>query len=272
MKSGNREIPVTVSIGISGVEPPVPDGVREKQFGNQEEQKIFLVQSMARVIQSADQALYEVKNSGKNHVKLGPVPDFLSRLSSEEAGTVKSYMVHFEQADVFDAAEIQGGEMPSPQMHYSPDFFFKRCMEGLYRNFRNPSWAETLALIRISGVDAEAVQQELSGIFRLSDVMTVLEPGLIGVLFAGMPAKVLADVRERVISRVASRQGFEKAKIRIAAAALQFEGAKFEGQEMAHSDFSKEAEKVLSFLRTHRFEEGEDIFIRPSSVRILRAG
>lgn len=260
-----KEIPITVSIGVSGIAPPIPPEVKNIHFSDQAAQRMFLVKSMMRIIKEADGSLYEAKKKGKNQVMLGKAADFSSETAPDENAIIKQYLVYFEQqALVFDSEDnLQQDEADESQVFYPSEFFFRRCVEGLYRRYRDPDWQEVLTLIRVQNADPKTTKKLFATIFRLADVTSVVEPNIIGVLFVGVKSHVLAQIENRIRSRMNSMPGMEKADIRIAAAQLAFDDEEWNletNKLFSHEDFSRRIEKIFSILKRHRFQPGENIF------------
>ncbi len=269
---GNREVRLTVSVGVSGVMPPIPKEVQNMHFKDAKEQQIFLVKSMMRVIKEADKALYEAKNKGKNQVVIGKPADILGEVSADEMSMLKQYLVYFEhQSLIFSDHDAEQDRVAEDFLFYPPEFFFRRCVEGLYRRYRDPEWSETLAMIRIENVDFALAKKHLGHLFRLADVISVLEPSLVGVLFVGMHSDSLAIIRERIIHKFLSIPGMEKAQIRVAAAELRFTDEIWDKEScklVRHEDFSKEVERIFSVLKRYRFQRGEMLhFYQPVSLQ-----
>lgn len=267
---GQREVRMTVSIGISGVMPPIPKEVQNMHFQNAKDQKLFLVKSMMRVIKEADRALYEAKKKGKNQVVIGQPADLLAEVGPDEMPILKQYLVYFEnQALIFDDHEVENEKAAEEDfLFYPPEFFFRRCVEGLYRRYRDPEWTETLAMIRLENVDCQAAKKHLGNLLRLADVTSVLDSSLVGVLFIGMNPDGLGLIRERLLKKLSSMPGMSKIEIRIAAAELKFQDENWEQETsklVSHADFTKEVERIFSVLKRYRFGPREILYTYPSS-------
>lgn len=267
---GNREIRLTVSIGVSGVMPPIPKEVQNAHFQSPKDQQIFLVKSMMRVIKEADQALYEAKSQGKNRVVIGKPANLLGEVSPEEMPILKQYLVYFEhQSLIFDDHEASEDKGEEDFLFYPAEFFSRRCVEGLYRRYRDPEWSETLAMIRLENVDFKLAKKHLGNLFRLADVISVLDTSLIGVLFVGMSPESLGIIRERIARKLSSVPGMEKIQVRISAAELKFQDENWTQETsklVNNEDFTKEVERIFSVLKRRRFSGGEMLYFHQADT------
>lgn len=265
---GNREVRLTVSIGISGIISPIPKELHGMHFKNSKEQQIFLVKSMMRIIKEADQALYEAKRQGKNRVITGNPADLLLDLNTDEMANLKQYLVYFEQQSlIFDGHDIEDEKREDDYLFYPPEFFFRRCVEGLYRRYRDSEWSETLALIRFKNIDFKSAKKNLEHLFRLSDVITILEPSLIGVIFVGMHAESLTDIRERIVAKLLKIPGMGKVEVYISASELRFSDEMWDKENnrlVRREDFSKEVDRIFSVLKRYRFERNQKLYFYQS--------
>lgn len=267
---GTREVRLTVSIGVSGVMPPIPKEVQNMHFQSAKDQQIFLVKSMMRVIKEADQALYEAKSKGKNQVVIGKPANLLGEVSQEELPILKQYLVYFEhQSLIFDDHEAAEDKAEEDFIFYPPEFFSRRCVEGLYRRYRDPEWSETLAMIHLENVDFKLAKKHLGNLFRLADVISVMDTSLIGVLFVGMNSESLSIIRERIARKLSAIPGMEKIEVRISAAELKFQDENWTQETsklVNNEDFAKEVERIFSILKRHRFGAREMLYFHQIPV------
>ncbi len=272
-----KRVPLSVSIGLSGITPPIPSKIRGQYFSAHREQKSFLVKCMMRIIKEADRSLYEAKKRGKNQVALGNPADLESEITEEERGLVKQYLVYFDQQALLmnEAGEEPRKKGVDDTTFYPPEFFFRRCVEGLYRSYRDPDWNETLTLVRIAGADERKVKRALVPMFRLADVFSIVEPGLMGILFVGLPLPILEQVRERIKLKVRSLPGLDDAEVKVAATVLHFDTDAFNHHRRkmpVHEDFCKAVDKLYYHLRDYNFHKGERLYIYvPPRKRIRSA-
>ena len=226
-----------------------------------------------RVIKEADGMLYEAKRTGKNKVCVG-IPLALSQeVDADELATLKGYFVYFDQASLV----LESETMPSEAVYaeyefnfYPPEFFFRRCVEGLYRRYRDPDWVEMLTIIKVRHSNPGAVRKEFCSMFRLADVVSVLEPGVYGILFVGMPPEALSHVGQRIREKIEMIPGSGKKEVRIAAAELRLkdeETIRTERRQVGYPDFAKRIEEVLQTLKRRHFLPGEEIYFLPVSSR-----
>ncbi len=273
LSTGTKDIPVTISVGVSGFQSLLNEELRKRASADQ---KTFLIKNMMRVIREADTALYEAKKTGKNKVCVGPPVVLNPDADEEEMSLLKGYFVYFEQASFLLDAEPVPADLPKAEYEfnfYPPEFFFRRCIEGLYRRTRDPDWNETLTVVKVTHSDLGAIQKEFCSMFRLADVVCALEPGIYGILFVAMPPEALAHVVHRIRQKVSSIPGSGKKDVRVAAAELRFdqEGQSL-GRGLSYSHFSKRVTQLLQDLRRHRFLPGQEIYFhRPSSQLISKA-
>ncbi len=264
------EIRLTVSIGVSGIAPPVPQEVRQAHFASQQDQKLFLVKSMMRIIKEADKALYEAKAHGRNQVVMGTPADFVTETASDETAIIKQYLVYFEQESLALNSTDGGEEMGQDETFYPPEFFFRRCVESLYRRSRDPEWAEMLTVIHFKKADEKKIKKVFSSLFRLADAVCILESNKIGVLFIGVRPEDLGAIIYRIKTTVRAVPGLEKTEVRAAAAGLNFED---NGAQLARSrkfsleNFSARTEKILSVLKDVRFTGEEDVRFFDSALK-----
>lgn len=267
---GNREVRLTVSIGVSGVMPPIPKEVQNMHFQSAKDQQIFLVKSMMRVIKEADQALYEAKSKGKNQVVIGKPANLLGEVTQEELPILKQYLVYFEhQSLIFDDHDAAQDKAEEDFIFYPPEFFSRRCVEGLYRRYRDSEWSETLAMIRLENVDFKLAKKHLGNLFRLADVISVMDTSMIGVLFVSMNSESLSVIRERIARKLSLVPGMEKIEVRISAAELKFQDENWTQETsklVNNEDFTKEVERIFSILKRHRFTGREVLYFHQAPV------
>lgn len=271
LTDGDRQIPVTVSIGISGFQTLISDEVRKSVMNDQ---KNFLVKNMMRVIHEADSSLYEAKKQGKNRVCVGTPVELSHEIEEDELSLLKGYFVYFEQAASLLETEPSLADMPKADYEfnfYSPEFFFRRCAEGLYRRYRDPEWRETLTIMKVTHSNLNAVQKEFCNMFRLADVVCTLEPGVYGILFVAMRPEALEHVAGRIRQRITDIPGSGKKEVKIAAAELSFDNESVQrlGHSLSYADFSKKVEELLQVLQRYRFPAGQEIYFhqpRPDSI------
>lgn len=259
---GSRELKLHISAGVSGIRLPIPLGIRQDCLKEASLQKTFLVKCMMRVIKEADDALYQAKKNDKNQVVTGRPAEVISDIHPEEIPVIKQYLVYFEQqTQIFDDADEAGKkELDRDMFFYPPEFFFRRCTEGVYRQYRDPAWSETLAMIRFKNADPKLLKAQVGRFFRLADVISMLEEDLVGVIFVGLKPESLAVIGERISMNISSVRGSEKVQVRISAAELRFKRGDFSParlSEIRHEYFVRETEKIFSALKTHRFKHGE---------------
>lgn len=270
---GRTELKLKISIGISGIAPDLTEDLKRNYFNEQKKQRAFLIKSIMRVIKEADAALYEAKRKGKNRIVLGEPADFLREVSQEEEAVLKQYTVYFEQ-DPSLFLETPFQDDFGKDVYYPADFFFRRCVEGLYRHCRNPEWEEMLAVIRIAKADSKLIQKNFGTFFRLSDAVSLLEDDLAAVLFVGMPAEMLPKLYERVQAKITAISGLENTEIKIAAALLRFEDGEWltgKSRMMSHEQLTRRTEELFAVLKRHHFRSSENFFYyQPGRPRGLK--
>ncbi len=271
---GAEKIPITTSVGISGFQSLISEDIRKNIMNDQ---KMFLIKSMMRVIHEADSSLYEAKKQGKNRTCIGAPVDLNREIEEEELSLLKGYFVYFEQSASLLEAEPVLADMPKAEFEfnfYSPEFFLRRCAEGLYRRYRDPEWRETLTIMKVSHPNLNAVQKEFCNMFRLADVVCTLEPGVYGILFVAMRPEALGHVATRIRKKITDIPGSGKKEVRIAAAELYFDNEALQrlGRTPSYLDFSKKTDELLNILKRYRFSPGQEIyFYQPQSQLVSKA-
>ncbi|MBI3314070.1 MAG: GGDEF domain-containing protein [Candidatus Omnitrophica bacterium] len=260
MKS--EKFSMTISAGISGTEVDIP--LQAKKFEGKD-WKLLLIKHMMQIIKQADDLLYQSKKSGKNRLSIGHNVEFSTEIKTEEIESLKAYLTYFDEPLLPAQGDKKEPEpvRTEPELNFYPkDYFFRRCVESLYRWTRNPEWAETLAIIRFSSPQQEEIQREIFRMFRLSDSACVLGPGLYAVIFFGISSAALPQIAARIRKVMATALKMEKFGLNIAAAPLQFEPRSFKlPQEFpSYEELSRRVLELFNALKSHRFSPGEEIY------------
>jgi len=201
---GAKEIGLSVSVGISGYETKLPEELTQERI--YKDTKLMVIRNMLELIKKADEALYRSKQQGKNQLTIEEHNTFYTEVSPQDMLSLKSYLIYFDK----EMFSLQPQEMEDEITHleeeevnfYPQEFFFRRCVESLNRWCRNPEWCETLGIIRVSEGKPSTIRKTLSQVFRATDVLCELEPGLYGVVFFGMEKQALGAVMGRVEKRL----------------------------------------------------------------------
>jgi D-alanyl-D-alanine dipeptidase len=183
--------------------------------------------------------------------------------------------IPIEKRHIFDESLLRDPPAEEDFIFYPPEFFFRRCVEGLYRRYRDPEWSETLAIIRLENANFKTAKKHLGHLFRLADVITVMDEAMIGVLFVSMNPESLNIIRERVLRKLTAVPGLEKIQVKISAAELKFPDENWDQETsklVSHEDFSKEIERIFSVLKRYRFPSHEMLHChQPSGLTGKRA-
>jgi diguanylate cyclase (GGDEF)-like protein len=272
IKLRGRDIRITLSGGVAGSAAKVPEEFRQALMSS--DKKTLLIKHMLHMIREADSALYEAKKKRKNCVCLGKTVEFSISIDTDEITMLKSYLPYFEES-VFQLVPDEAVvpvEAAADSFFYPEEYFFRRCVEGLYRWHRDPAWREVLAVISIDHPNQELVKRQFHRMFRLADATSILGAGLYGVLFYEMPQWALERVLERVKRQLAQVMRVEQVPVRIAAAPLQFDTADKPSGNPAYSYFAKKSTELFNHLKQHRFQARESIYyFEPSSLPIPAA-
>lgn len=258
---GNQEVPLTVSIGVSGIDTPLTESL--KAAAMDKNQRLVLIKHMVQMIRLADEALYEAKKRGRNCIFLRRQESFETEVAEDEVLRLKDYLSYFEQPlPFFEPAESVplAARLSEEINFYSEEYFFRRCVEGLYRWYRDPEWSEVLAVIRVRGGDPKAMRAELGKMFRLSDTLCVIGSGAYGIIFFGMDRNCLPQVFERINKRLLASAPGSKISVTLAAAALEFPKPKQVQASSNYKDFSRYVTELLHALKHHRFVQGEEFY------------
>ncbi len=258
---GSQEVPLTVSIGVSGIETPLTESL--KAAAMDKNQRLVLIKHMVQMIRLADEALYEAKKRGRNCIFLRRQESFETEVAEDEVLRLKDYLSYFEQPlPFFEPTETAPltSRLSEEINFYSEEYFFRRCVEGLYRWYRDPDWNEVLAVIRVRGGDPKAMRAELGKMFRLSDTLCVIGSGTFGIIFYGMDRNCLPQVFARISKRLVASAPESKISVTLAAAALEFAKPKQVQASSNYKDFSRYVTELLNSLKHHRFGHGEEFY------------
>ncbi|MFA6599900.1 MAG: GGDEF domain-containing protein [Candidatus Omnitrophota bacterium] len=265
VKAGAAKVRLTVSAGIAGIDSVLSDDFTEAQ--RTRDAKLLVIRHMLELIKRADEELYQGKRSGKNCVRVSSPMPLLPDLDAKDVASLKSYLVYFDQ-DLFSVYPEEVSKDPSlfdEEVNFYPEeFFFRRCIESMSRNLRNPQWKETLALIRVLEGDQVKVKHAMSKMFRSADTLCMFEPGLYGIIFFSITREALRSAFDRMKKHLSQELHISESSIKVAACLLEYArsfqhaGAKA-SHRLNYADFNQRVTELLSLLRFHRFAVKEDL-------------
>lgn len=260
-----ERFPLTVSIGAYSANIPFPDFSKDPDLLRK--QNLLVVKNAREMIRKADEALYMAKQAGKNRTEIRQGDRWIREISEKETPELKGFLAELDEKNLElqpEPGRIRALDVGEEINLFSAEYFFRRCVEGLYRNYRNSQWLELMTLIRIDRSAHSDMKKVLCQMFRLFDVISEIEPGVFGVLFVGLPADSLDLIRDRIWAEVSKTRGGEDPSVKIAAAALRFSGktdySRFKKKAARDAFFSEEISLLYERLAAHHFDAGEEIY------------
>lgn len=268
-----EKFPITVSVGAYSANIPFPDFSKDPELLRK--QNLLVVKNAREMIRKADEALYMAKQAGRNYTEVRQGDSWVREVTDKEMPELKGFLAELDEKNLElqpEPGRPRAVDVGEEINLFSSEYFFRRCVEGLYRNYRNSQWLELMTLIRIDRSAHSDLKKVLCQMFRLFDVVSEIEPGVFGVLFVGLPADSLDLIRDRIWAEVSKTRGGEEPSVTIAAAALRFsqktDYSRFKKKAARDAYFSEEVSLLYERLTSHSFDENEEIyFYRPAEKR-----